>query len=333
MFEKSLFRFGAALVAAALLATTAQAIDIDTVTVGNPGNAGELSGEGAGGYGPDRICGAVDYVYDIAKYEVTNAQYIEFLNAVAATDTHGLYNNLMWGIGRSGVSGSYSYWGKSYGADIEMAEKPVNYVSWGDAARFANWMHNGQPTGSQDLTTTEDGSYFLNGTTSWPVLLGVTREPDATWVIPSEDEWYKAAYYDGSGGYYDYPTQSNTAPTAESPPGGSNSANYAGVFYPGVTSDVGAYTSSDSAYGTFDQGGNVWELNEAIIGDTSVGLRGGSYYYLDSAGKLQARFRNSIPPGEHSHVGFRVASIPEPGSITLFVCGLVSGLIWWRRRT
>ena len=136
---------------AALLAGasgTAGAIIIDTVTVGNPGNAGELSGEGVGGWGPDRICGAVDYVYNIGKFEVTAGQYTEFLNAVAAADTYGLYSENMWGmsrgckIQRQGTPGSYAY---SVAGD--WADRPVNYVSWGDAARFANWMHNGQPTG------------------------------------------------------------------------------------------------------------------------------------------------------------------------------------------
>ena len=75
-----------------LLAGTAGALTMETVPVGNPGNAGELSGAGAGGYGPDRICGAVGYTYQIAKYEVTPGQYTEFLNAVAKTDTYGLYN-------------------------------------------------------------------------------------------------------------------------------------------------------------------------------------------------------------------------------------------------
>jgi len=71
-------------------------IVIETVPVGNPGNAGELSGSGAWGVGPDRICGAVGYPYKIGKYEVTAGQYTAFLNAVAATDTDGLYNTSMW---------------------------------------------------------------------------------------------------------------------------------------------------------------------------------------------------------------------------------------------
>ena len=71
---------------------------IEWVHIGDPGNVGELAGKGAGGFGPDRICGAVDYEYRIAKYEVTNGQYITFLNAVAAVrDPHGLYKVEMAG--------------------------------------------------------------------------------------------------------------------------------------------------------------------------------------------------------------------------------------------
>jgi len=164
---------------------------IDTVPVGNPGNTNDTHGDGYGG---------VDYVYNIGKFEVTAGQYTVFLNAVAADDTYGLYSADMWtdGIGckidRTGSSGSYTY---SVAGD--WADRPVNYVSWGDAARFCNWLHNGQSAGVQDLTTTEDGSYYLNGATSDAQLLDVVREDDATWVIPSEDEWYKAAYHKNDG--------------------------------------------------------------------------------------------------------------------------------------
>ena len=161
---------------------------IETVTVGNPGNAGELSGDSAGGWGLDRICGAVGYTYKIGKFEVTGGQYAEFLNAVAATDTYGLYSPSMDGGGtgcaitQNGEAGSYTYdfSGRPSGTEAAWLDRPVNYVSWGDAARFSNWLHNGQPTGAQDLTTTEDGSYYLNGATSNDDLQAVTREDDAT---------------------------------------------------------------------------------------------------------------------------------------------------------
>src|SRR3990172_7464768 len=89
-----------------------------------------------------------------------------------------------------GASGCYTY---SVASD--WANRPVNYVSWGDAARFTNWLTNGQPTGPQNVLTTEDGSYSLNGATSLEALMAVARKPDAKYVIPTKDEWYKVAYH------------------------------------------------------------------------------------------------------------------------------------------
>ncbi len=110
-----------------------QAVDMVTVPVGNPGNAGENSGESEpGGMGTDRICGAVDYVYSIGKYEVTAGQYTVFLNAVAATETYGLYNTNMWmqewgcKIYRAGESPNFSY-----SVAPDRTDRPVNYISWG----------------------------------------------------------------------------------------------------------------------------------------------------------------------------------------------------------
>ena len=193
--------------------TIAAGIVMETVPVGNPGNAGELSGAGVGGIGPDRICGAVAYEYNIGKYEVTAGQYTEFLNAVAGTDTYGLYNTEMWSYAEYGCKiERYTGSGTSgdpyqYQVAADWRNRPVNYVSWGDAARSANWLHNGQPTGTQDLTTTEDGAYYLNGGTSHAALLAVSRKADWKWAITGEDEWYKAAYHksDGvTGNYFDY---------------------------------------------------------------------------------------------------------------------------------
>ena len=158
-------------------ATGAQAITIDYVTVGNAGNANDDTGYGS-----------VSEVYQIGKYEVTAGQYTEFLNAVAATDTYGLYNTSMWSssygckIQQSSSSGSYSY---SVAADY--ANRPVNYVDWYDTLRFSNWLHNGQPTGAQNSSTTEDGAYDMSLGSS------VVRKASATVWLPSEDEWYKTA--------------------------------------------------------------------------------------------------------------------------------------------
>src|SRR5689334_16456529 len=92
------------------------------------------------------------------------------------------------GISRSGSPGSYTY------AVIGSANHPAAYVDFGKAARFVNWLHNGQPTGAEGPGTTETGPYFLNGQIDNAYYTGVTRNPGATWAIPSDNEWYKAAY-------------------------------------------------------------------------------------------------------------------------------------------
>ena len=322
---------------AMMLLTTgaAWATYIETVTVGNPGNVGELSGEGAGGLGSDRICGAVGYVYDIGKYEVTAGQYTDFLNAVAATDTYGLYVPWMWEhewgchIERSGSPGAYTY---SVAAD--WANRPVNFVSWGDAARFANWLHNDQPTGAQDLSTTEDGSYLLDGATSNSALMAIMRAPDATWVIPTEDEWYKAAYHknDGpTGNYFDYPTSRNSAPSHDLiNPDPGNNANFVDdgftIGSPYYLTTVGEFENSVSPYGTFDQGGNLFEWTEwakHMVPRGWRGVRGGTWNY--DVAPLHAAFRliSYYPESDHNNVGFRVAIVPEPGTLILVAVGAV----------
>lgn len=152
--------------------------------------------------------GSVSYVYYIGKYELTNSQYVEFLNAVATTDSRGLFNIAMsndarGGISRSGFQGNYSYSTKT-----NMANKPVNYISWFDLARYCNWLHNSKPSGAQTSSTTENGAYDLSQSI-------VVRKPEAKYFIPSEDEWYKAAFYKtgSNAGYWEYATRSDSPPT------------------------------------------------------------------------------------------------------------------------
>ena len=112
----------------------AQAVVIDWVAVGNAGNAADSTGYGG-----------VSDVYQISTYEVTAGQYTEFLNAVATTDTHGLYNTSMnsssYGcqITQNGASGSYTYdfSGRPSGTEADWANRPVNYVGWVSLHRFA----------------------------------------------------------------------------------------------------------------------------------------------------------------------------------------------------
>lgn len=294
-------------------AVSALAVDIETVPVGNPGNPPN--------HDPHRF-GDVKYEYDIGKYEVTAGQYTEFLNAVAATDTYGLYSTGMWSgdypcrIQRSGSPGSYTY-----SVAPDWADRPVCWVCWADAARFANWLENGQPSGPQQLGTTEDGSYFLNGAMGYHELMAVVRKKDATWVIPTEDEWYKAAYHknDGvTGNYFDYPTSTDTRPSNQliDPDPGNNATFYDDGYTigdPYWRTEVGAHGNSESPYGTFDQGGNVWEWTETSV-EGNKGTRGGSF---DQAwALLYAGYSSPFPPqGDHYLFGFRVCRAPEPASI------------------
>ena len=309
-----------------LFVTTNGLTGLETVTVGNPGNEGEWSGKNHGGDGLDRLCGAVDYVYEIGKYEVTAGQYTIFLNAVAATDTYDLYNsdmeNHFWGckIMRHGLPGEHYYT-----INPDWANRPVNFVSWADAARFCNWLHNNQPIGAQGPDTTENGAYDLNGAVLPEDLGDIERKSDWRWAIPTEDEWYKAAYHKNDGTtnhYWNYPTASDNCPTLEAPPGTdliNGSANHytaEGTYplgHPYYRNEAGAYTTkpSQSSYGTFDQAGNVWEWNENVQNDGERGLRGGSFHsFLAECKDLHAAYRpySYDPTIEVDGWGFRVVA-------------------------
>lgn len=321
---------GSAILAGIFLVTPASAVvNINYASIGNAGNAADAA--------TGSLYGAVAYAYKIAKNETTIAQYAEFLNAVAKTDTYDLYAGAMTtsyisGISRSGVSGSFTY-----SVASGSGNKPITFVSWFDAARFTNWLHNGQLTGAQNNLTTEDGAYTLNGAISG---VSVSRNVGATVWIPNENEWYKAAYYDpnkggvGIGGYWQQANQSNAV--AGNTIGVANSANYYDGDYVGwpeaVLTDVGAYGSnSDSAYGTNDQLGNVMEWNDAVIGSLR-GLRGGSWG-SDATGLPASNRSTNSPTGQTSEIGFRVASVPEPSAVVLTLLSVSACLAGRRRPT
>ncbi len=268
------------------------------VNVTHPGNAPDVTG-----------FGSVGYAYRIGTYEVTNYDYTAFLNSVASSDPYGLYDPRMvttasgyTAIIRSGESGSYRY-----AVAAMQSTWPITYVGWFSAARFANWMHNGGGVGAD----TESGAYTLNGATSG----NVQRSSAAAYWIPTEDEWYKAAYYSptlnrGAGGYWQYPTQSGD-----------------------VTPQTAVYSTPEraalpnsawngwapSAFGTVHQGGNVWEYLDAN-GVSQRWLRGGgatsgkealaAHAFPFGYGYGYGTFGSQPPDQRQPDVGFRLAAKP-----------------------
>ena len=324
-------RSAALLLTAAAASTISAQVNMAWSTVGNAGNAADPLTGG--------LYGSVGYEYRIGTYEVTNAQYAAFLNTVAASDPNGLYNNSMnsnahGGITRSGSAGSFTYTVKS-----NMGNKPVNYVNWYDAARMSNWMTNGQGPGG-----TESGVYTFDGVNS---ISGVTRDlsnPNQVF-IPTEDEWYKAAYHQpaAQGGDYDnywlFATQSNTGPTfalatssgnIANP--GPNIANYlSGADWNeqnGNVTTVGS-AGNTSFYGTFDMNGNVREWNETLIGDRRV-MRGGDFDSYRVVFLRSSSRSGNTATAQSDDRGFRLAK-PIPTPATAALLGF-AGLAAARRR-
>lgn len=297
--------------------TGAPLVTLDTVEIADPGNvAASISGSSYG---------AVADTFRMGKFEVTITQYAAFLNAIAkfSDGLNGaailsLYDARMAsdanvaGISRtgSGITGDPFLY-----TVVGDGNKPVAYVTWFNAARFANWLHNGA-TSAADIET---GAYTLSG-----ALTGTfTKNPGATWWIPTEDEWFKAAYYKGGGtnaGYWNFPTQSNSFPVNDSS-ANSNAANFQRFGLFSVTqlaqldatqnylTAVGTFSLCPSALGTFDQGGNVDEWTDTTI-STGFGTaritRGGAWNSGGLNSDVSPR-SSALPTDRTNKIGFRLA--------------------------
>ncbi len=281
---------------------------IEFVTIGNPGNAADTTGA------PNPV-GSVGYVYHIGKYEISRDMISKFNASQSLQLT-------MADLSSSGGNG---------------VNRPATGVSWNEAARFVNWLNTSQgyqaaynfTTGGFNDNITLWGAGQYSGSNQF-------RHKDAVYVLPSIDEWYKAAYGSPTGTWYNYPTGSDTAPTKTS--GGllANTAVYglASTFSPADVNNAGGL----SAYGTMGQAGNAWEWMEGAFDGSNNSAtedrerRGGDSTSFTTSTMLLASDRRQRPPGDElSSMGFRIASVPEPSSASMVILGLAAVLARRRR--
>ena len=274
----------------------ANTFTIDFVSVPNPGNSADTTGYGA-----------VIYDYRIGTFEISQDQ-IEKANA------NGL-NNV--------TAGAWT------------GHQPAANISWYETAAFVNWLNT---------SIGKQAPYDLKWTGSvWTMSLwssadawqfggeNLYRHKDAYYFLPSEDEWYKAAHYDpskngGSGGYWLYPTGSDTAPTPATSGTDAGTAVYnQSIPYQGPSIVAGA--GGASPYGTIGQGGNVAERTESayagIYDDAAASRTSRGGWFVTSELSLRSTLRvNDAADGEGNATGFRVASVPEPTAAVSLLLGL-----------
>ena len=235
--------------------------------------------------------------------------------------------------------------------DTRGPDKPATSVSWNEAARFVNWL-NTSTGGFAAYKFTTSGvndniALWTAGDTDDYDASNPYRSKRTNYVLPSMDEWYKAAYYDpNTATYFDYATGSNTAPTAVASGTAANTAVY---NFPNTPANTPADVTSAgglSPYGIMGLGGNVfeWEETSGDLNNGSAsstrGVRGGGYLNGDIFQSSTTRsVSNSL---EFIDLGFRVAilssgggagaaAVPEPSSLILFGTVAISAL-WYRKR-
>ena len=286
--------------------------------IGNPGNAADTTGS-------PNPAGSVGYHYNMGKYEVSR----DMINKANAVGNLGITLNDMTSFGGNG------------------ANRPATGVSWNEAARYVNWLNTSQgytPAYKFDFQPGQPGYSALANITIWQASdpgynsANEFRNSQAKYFLPSMDEWYKAAYYDpsangGVGGYWNFPTGSDSAPTAVSGGTAPGTAVYGQPSAQGPADITNA--GGLSPYLVMGMGGNVWEWEETesdLVNNSpssARGVRGGNWNLNSSNLSASNRLSNN-PSSVSSSVGFRVASIPEPSSAVLLTLATVG--LWQRRK-
>jgi len=260
----------------------------------------------------------VGYTYRIGTYDISQ-------NQIDKATASGLQNV---------VAGAWS------------GDQPAANMTWYESAAFVNWLNVSkgfQPaynltwsgsTWSMALWTVTDAGYDANN---------LYRNSLAKYFLPSENEFFKAAYGKSNGsGYYLYPTASDTAPIAVASGTGPYTAVYNQIPHLSAAPASVYQAGGLSSYGTMGQGGNVWGWQESAFSGSNADatanrvIRGASVE--DEADFLQSTYRSNLTPYfEETGIGFRVASvdissIPEPSTYALFGIGAIGMLMVMRRK-
>lgn len=210
---------------------------------------------------PDRNGrGCVPYEYEIARCAISNEDWCEFLNVVGEKSIElGLWHKDM----TTGVLGGIN---RGFAVKPGWEKRPVTYITYTGVMRYCNWLMSGD---------TEKGAYDLTVTPP-------RRLEGATYFLPTDDEWYKAAYWDAAAKrYWKYPTRSDEIPMQDQANFERGDALAVGAPY--YLADVDAYADSPSPYGALQMGGNVWEfLEDCFENPLGNKLRGGSFGYTET---------------------------------------------------
>ena len=228
------------------------------VKVGNTQNNKDYNYPRVGSFG------SVNHEYEIGQYKVSNAEYSNFLNQAAQkSDPNGLFNPKMR-IRKELKDGKFIY--HPYPATANAA---VTYVSWFDALKYCNWL-------GESYLISDQGRK-------------VQRKSNAKYYLPTEDEWYKACYYDPKNKKYKlYPLRdahrienSNKLP-------------------------------SKSSYGMMETSDHIWEWTESKVGEAFRGIRSDSWFQGNNRQAAGRYYSN--PDLEIGHLGFRVARSASAGT-------------------